>query len=255
MDITQHAHGFDDLGVSQRAAGVALCLDGRTIGLAEQRHGSFFSGPGNGHLHQGTGQRHETQPGADERHQDQEDERCRRVKHGRHGAGGNELTQSTQVGEGLRCATGHTTQIGREGGFKKAVPKGAINAFASTVEQACPKQVEQFHHGIGQQDHGKQPPQGAFASAVDDPVVNLQHEPCGHQHQQTGDHAVPHHTAKDGHLLAQGASDGQGLGGLHEGLWVLTRVGAARAGVARTGAMRPCVSCAGKGTGWPSMLM
>ena len=227
MDVAEHAHGLDDLRVAQAATGEVLRFDGCAIGLGEQGHGALLGRPRDEHLHQRADERHDAEPRVDERHEREKDQRCGRVEDRRDGRRRDELAQRAQVGESLRRAAGQAAQGGAKGGVEDPVAQARVKALAGAVQHARAEEVEQFHHDVGADDHGEEHPQRALVAAVHHAVVDLEHEPGRHQHEQAGAQAVADHGAKDRRLLAQCVAHWRGLrrggAGFHRGRASLMR--------------------------------
>ena len=191
MNVAQHAHGLDDLGVAQRAVGVLLGGDGAAVGLHQRGLGATLVEPAHHRQHQGKHQRHPAQHRADQKQQHRAHQRHGHLHHGQQRGRRQKIAHLPKIVQRLLRAAGNAAQVGLENRLKNTSGQLRIQGIASGAHQFATGPLQHFHEHIHAQHQQGQHDQRGMAAAVDYAAIDFQHVASGRQHQQAGEQAEP----------------------------------------------------------------
>ncbi len=184
LQMAQHSHGFDDLGIAQTVVGILLGRDGLAVGLREQRPGASLVGPGDRDLQGREHYGRPTQDRTDEKQQQHHHQRDRRFHPGQQRGRVEEIANELEVMERLRRAPGDLLQACRKDGVEDAFTELCIEAYACRAHDFAARPFEHFHQCVGAEHGEGQHQQGDMVAAVDHPVVDLEHVDRRREHEQ-----------------------------------------------------------------------
>jgi hypothetical protein len=191
VNIPEHAHRFNDLGIAQGAVCVLLGRNGRHVGCHQGGAGGPLIEPGQSALHDGANDRRPSEQGAHGKDQHQKNQCGREFHRGQNRGRRKKLAKGAKVLHGLRRSPGQFLQVGLERQVEKPCGHQSVQRIAGTVHDGRARPVEELHHDIRPHHQHGQHQERHVAAAVDDTVIDFKHVGTWSQHEQTGQQAEP----------------------------------------------------------------
>ena len=184
MDIGQHAHSLDHLGIAQRAVRILLGTDRRPISRQQRWTGAALVEPGQHHLHHGTQHSRPAQHRTDGEQDERKHQRDRRLHRRREYRMRQKIPQGTEIVHRLDRRRAQATQVGLVNRLEHTRRHTPVKQLASFAHGLGARPVQHLHHHENEQHQQREHGQCQMVAAVDHSTVDLEHVEGRRQYQQ-----------------------------------------------------------------------